>query len=216
MALVEPAGPSVRRGRPRIVQDEDVFEAMTRVVLRVGLPHLSINEVAADIGVTPAALRQRFGSKAELLHAFHAWSTERVRHMMDSAEHADRTPLDALKTVVQWSVPTIESPAQLLNAVSMLTDSAADDEARRQIGDRLGLAAERTTELVRRAIAARQIDYPDAAELSARMQEALIGACIMWALRHEVGESLADRLSTATDHVLTPYLICERTTRSPS
>lgn len=214
MEFAQSAGVSVRRGRPRVVQDNDVFEAMARVVLRVGLPHLSINEVAAEVGVTPAAVRQRFGSKAELLHAFHAWSTERVRDLTDSAEQADGTPLDALKAVVRQSVPAIESPGQLLNALSMLTDPAADDEARRQIADRLGLAAERTAELVSHAIAAGQIEHPDAAALTARMQEALIGACVMWALRHDAGESLADRLAAATDNVLSPFLIRDQTTSS--
>lgn len=204
---------TVRLGRPRVVQDDEVFQAMTNMVIRVGLPRLSVNELAVDLGISPAALRQRFGSKAELIRAFHSWGTEQMRVILEAAEQTGDTPLEALNAVVRASVPSMDSPARVINALSMLTDPAADDSARTQIADRLRIAVEYTARLIGRAVAAGELDHPDPAGLATRLQETLIGACVVWALQQDPSDgSLAERILAATDAVLAPFR-SERGTR---
>jgi AcrR family transcriptional regulator len=199
------AAPASRVGRPRVVEDDVVFRAMTDAIVRVGLSRLSVNELAVDLGITPAALRQRFGSKAELIHAFHHWSTEQMRSVLDEAERAGGSPLETLEIVVRTSAPMIDSPERLMNALSMLTDPAADETSRGQIADRLAISAERLSRLIRRAVAAGELEGADAEAVAARLQEAHIGACVVWALQHEAADSLAERMRSVTDAALAPY-----------
>jgi AcrR family transcriptional regulator len=193
-----------RLGRPRTVQDEDVFLAMAELVLRIGLPRLSVNELADGLGVTPAALRQRFGSKAQLVHAFHDWSTSQMRTGLDAAERGGGSPLEVLDAIARTSVPSIDSPQRMINALSMLTDPAADDIAREQIARRLAISREYLARLLARAMAAGELVHSDPDVVADRLQAALIGACVLWALRPDAPGGLADRIRSATDTVIAP------------
>src|SRR5262249_26249581 len=55
--------------RPRTVSDADLLTAAGRAVSRVGPARLTLADVAAEAGVAPATLVQRFGSKRGLLLA---------------------------------------------------------------------------------------------------------------------------------------------------
>ena len=60
--------------RRRKAEDDEVFAALVRVMLRCGPAELTLAAIAAEAGVTASALVQRFGSKRALLlaHARHA------------------------------------------------------------------------------------------------------------------------------------------------
>ena len=51
--------------RPKLVSDTDVLEATRRVMLRQG-PDFTLTDVAAEVGLSRAALIQRFANKAGL------------------------------------------------------------------------------------------------------------------------------------------------------
>src|SRR5579863_723351 len=73
-SVYEPTTMSPRR---RKAEDEDVFSALVRVMLRRGPSELTLREIAAEAGITAGALVQRFGSKRAMLlaHARHAAAT---------------------------------------------------------------------------------------------------------------------------------------------
>src|SRR4051812_33976302 len=54
--------------RPRTVSDEQILRTTRKAVLRDG-PGISLDDVAAELGVTQPALLKRFGSKQTLLIA---------------------------------------------------------------------------------------------------------------------------------------------------
>ena len=54
--------------RPRQISDEQILETTRRLVLSRG-PHVSLDTVAADLGVTGPALLKRFGTREALLIA---------------------------------------------------------------------------------------------------------------------------------------------------
>lgn len=53
-------------GRPRLVSDEQILDAVRESVREWG-PRVSLNEVAARIGVSQPALLKRFGSREQLM-----------------------------------------------------------------------------------------------------------------------------------------------------
>ena len=55
--------------RPRQASDEDILKAAFRAIARLGPAKLTLADVAAEAGVSAAALVQRFGSKRALLLA---------------------------------------------------------------------------------------------------------------------------------------------------
>src|SRR5215831_8245675 len=56
--------------RPRTVSDDQIFAATARAVTRLGPTRLTLADVADEVGLSAAALVQRFGSKRGLLLAF--------------------------------------------------------------------------------------------------------------------------------------------------
>jgi hypothetical protein len=49
------------RSRRKKVPDPEVFDAMVRVMMRVGPGELTLGAIAAEAGLTAGALVQRFG-----------------------------------------------------------------------------------------------------------------------------------------------------------
>ena len=85
--------------RPRKAEDADVFAAVVRIMKRVGPAELTLRAIAAEAGVTAAALVQRFGSKRALLlaHARYAAATGDVGIEVPIGHVS--SPLDALQAM---------------------------------------------------------------------------------------------------------------------
>ena len=58
--------------RPRLASDADILAAAGRAIGRVGPVELTLADVAGELGLSPATLVQRFGSKRGLLLALAA------------------------------------------------------------------------------------------------------------------------------------------------
>lgn len=78
-------------GRHREISDVQLMEGVLAAIERVGVSHLSFDEIASDAGASKATAVRRFGSKEALLMDF-------VRWCMDSrtAERGMRKPAAAL------------------------------------------------------------------------------------------------------------------------
>ena len=87
--------------RRRKAEDSEVFAAMVRVMLRVGPAELTLGAIAAEAGLTAAALVHRFGSKRALLHAHarYAASTDDIGLGAARPVRAS-SPLRALRAVI--------------------------------------------------------------------------------------------------------------------
>jgi AcrR family transcriptional regulator len=214
-------------GRPRQVEDDAVFAAMTEVLLHVGWSRLSLNLVASEVGVTPAALRQRFGSKRDLLVAFHAWATRVVRDAEPADPGPDESPLDTLRAMIRDSVASTRTPERMLNAMSVFTLVGTDPELRRLTRQRFDAAVDRTVSLLDEAIRRGEITDVDTDSLARQLQNCLLGAALTWSVSGRVKgrRPVADELVAAADQVLAPYLraghrrtrttVTSRTRRSP-
>lgn len=192
-----------RLGRPRQVEDEAVFDAMAKVLLRVGWARMTTGQVAAELGVTPAALRQRFGAKRELFTAFYAWHTERLESSRDEPPH-EGSALDALRAMASQSVGFIETPEQMRHAMSPLIEFEDDPAIQRMTRTRFAAGVERTTALLERAVANGEISCADPGALAKQLQNCLVGTSLVWSF--DAGRPIADEVSDMVEQVLAPYL----------
>src|SRR5258708_35209745 len=79
--------------RVKVTPDADVLTATIRVISRVGPTRLTLADVAADAGLAPATLLQRFGSKRGLLLAVAEQSMAGVGECFARGRGAHRSPL---------------------------------------------------------------------------------------------------------------------------
>ncbi|MDZ5661033.1 TetR/AcrR family transcriptional regulator [Nocardioides sp. zg-1308] len=113
--------------RPRTVSDDDFVAAAATAAARRGDGSWSLSEVAAEVGVTPAAVVKRFGSKRGLLLAVvTAWV--RDLPVYDPASVDD--PLGHVRDWVTGWLATTADPGQVVGHLTLLLDEIVDDETR--------------------------------------------------------------------------------------
>src|SRR5919204_6661796 len=99
-------------GRPRTRTDDELLDAAFRAVGAVGPARLTLADVAAEAGVAPATLVQRFGSKRALLVAAAARAAQRAAHALPPPRDA---PLTALTDRLVALTEPVRDPAAFAN-----------------------------------------------------------------------------------------------------
>jgi AcrR family transcriptional regulator len=150
--------------RPKKITDEAVLEAALRVMLRAGPEDFTLAAAAAEAGVSPATLIQRFGDKHTLIVRALAQDTAQYARMLEEAPV--RVGREAVLDVFWLMTPDvdIEDPAALADQILWLREDFRDPQLR-------ALAQERFR-LLRRAIAERLPPLPVPPEVAARLIEA--------------------------------------------
>lgn len=199
-----PRDRSAKLGRPRQVEDEAVFAAMAAVLLRTGWPRMTVQAIAAELGVTPAALRQRFGAREDMFTAFYAWHTESLKAEAARPPEPEGPVLDVLVAQARASVAGIETPEQMRNAMSPFTEMTLTPEILGMARERFAAALDQSAALLDRAQARGEIRGADPRDLARRLRDALMGASLAWSL---TGEGvIADEMAVTVERLLAPYL----------
>jgi AcrR family transcriptional regulator len=192
--------------RRRKAEDEDVFAALVRVMLRCGPAELTLAAIAAEAGVTASALVQRFGSKRALLlaHARHAAASGDIGFGTPLGERT-ASPLHALRGVTAVHAKLAESPRAALRNLAYLQNDLADPPLRRHLLRMTRAARARYEQLVADAIAAHELRADTNVRALARMIElTLNGSFLGWTIYRE--GAAADWLREDLDTLLAPYL----------
>jgi AcrR family transcriptional regulator len=189
--------------RPKTVDDSAVLDAATRVIQRAGPGGLTLAAVAAEAGLAPATLVQRFESKRGLLLAVASRGAGGAAAPLRDALQRHRSPLKGLVAGLVAMSSSVASPEAMSNSLAFLQIDLSDPEFH-------GLAhahAQAVRVEIQAALdaAARQGELRDAdtARLAQAVQTTYNGALITWAiyrrgrldtwLRRELDELLAPR-----------------------
>ena len=192
--------------RRRKAEDSDVFAAMVRVMLRVGPAALTLGAIAAEAGLTPGALVQRFGSKRSLLHA-HARYAAATSDIGFGAPRAVRTssPLRALRAVTAVHARLAASPGAAVRTLAYLHNDLADPVLRGHLLRLNRSSRARYEQLVAAAVAAGEIRADTDVKALARMIEVTLGGSFLtWAIYRQ-GPAVR-HLREDLDATLRPYL----------
>lgn len=117
--------------RPRTIADADILTALHAVVGRLGPARLTLADVADEVGLSPATLVQRFGSKRGLLLAFARAGAESAGMCFTQVRAAHASPLDALVAAATLMTQSMGSPEELANGLAFLQMDISDREFRK-------------------------------------------------------------------------------------
>jgi AcrR family transcriptional regulator len=192
--------------RPRKAEDADVFAALVRIMRRVGPAELTLRAIAAESGVTAAALVQRFGSKRALLlaHARYAAATGDVGVEVPDPDRFS-SPLDALRAMTTAYAQLATSSRAAVRNLAYLQNDLADPALRRHLL-RLSLSARaHYQQLVTEAVAVGALRADTKIPTLARLIEVTLrGSLLAWMLYRE--GTAADYLREDLDAMLRPYI----------
>jgi AcrR family transcriptional regulator len=189
--------------RRKVTPDADVLAATLRVISRIGPGRLTLAEVAAEAGLAPATLLQRFGSKRGLLLAVARESMAGMDECFARVRSAHPSPVEALIAAFEESAHMCETPEALANSLAFLEIDLTDPDFHGLAlqGSRAMMAGYRA--LVEEAVAARELVRCDTARLVRALCALSSGSMLSWAIMREgtVTQWLRDDIET----LLGPY-----------
>ena len=139
------AGPPKVSFKAQMLQarEEAIVQAASRLLAEKGFDLMTVDQVAADVGIAKASLYKHFPSKEDLAAAAMVRVLGRARTFLASLPR-EAAPLDQLKTVVRWmmrlqlagEMPSLPSQNSTLRATLMRNKAYLDGlmEASEQIG----------------------------------------------------------------------------------
>ncbi|MFD7261716.1 TetR/AcrR family transcriptional regulator [Streptomyces sp. NPDC059874] len=191
-------------GRPRGIDDAAILHAAVGVMGRTGPARLTLAAVAKEVGLVPATLSQRFGSKRGMLLAVAERGAEEVGRLHAHVRAQHPSPLDALAALTAAVWGGVVTPEEFANHLAFLCADLADPEFHR-----LALASEQAQQaavraLLEEAVAAGELrPDTDTALLTRSVQQATTGAGVLWAVDRE--GTLTGRRLDALEVTLHPY-----------
>lgn len=195
--------------RPRKVTDDEVFEAAFRVMTRVGPGELTLAAIAAEAGVTAAALSQRFGSKRELLLALASGAASSAGDVINGIAAKHRSPLAAVREYAECMAHLAPSPSVLARNLAYLQIDLTDPDFRKQLAVQARATRAGLEGLLKQAVEAGEIvRTADTRALARTLEVTINGSLLTWAFYQE-GTS-ARWLRENADAVLAPYLVKRR------
>jgi len=179
---IEPDQPKRQPGRPRVMSDDAIYLAGLQVLAVHGSDGITLSRVAQILGVTPAAVRQRFGSKRGLLVEMSKRRVEQTELRFSAARAAFSSPLEALQAAFVGEMDQIGEPQQIANAFSAYTDNIGDPEMRAAFATELAAMERHIGELLNEAVACGELDRPVTAQLVSAVLAAVEGTMLIWAI----------------------------------
>jgi AcrR family transcriptional regulator len=190
--------------RKKMLSDADVLRAAGRVFGRIGPARFTLADVAAEAGLAPATLVQRFGSKRALMLAFAEHAANLAREPFERARGRVAEPLGALRSALLLASRPMNSQRELTHSLAFLLEDLADEELRAHAARHARWTEASIRELLDSAIERGDLVASDSARLARAVQAAWNGALIQWAIRGR--GSLGTWIASVIDTLLEPHL----------
>jgi AcrR family transcriptional regulator len=189
--------------RPRETTDAAILEATARAMSRVGPTRLTLAHVAKDLGIAPATLVQRFGSKRGLMLALAREVYASVGDQFAAIRTAHPTPLKAIYAVADCMARMATTPEELANNIAYLHIDLTDPDFHAVILDQSRATHAEIRTLLDEAVAAGELADCDTDRLAKLIGSLLGGSLLSWAIFRE--GTAAERLRSDLCTLLEPY-----------
>jgi TetR/AcrR family transcriptional regulator, regulator of autoinduction and epiphytic fitness len=131
------------REQMHIAREDAIVSAVNRLLAEKGFEAMTVDEVAAEVGIAKASLYKHFPSKEDLAAAAMVRVTNRALAFLDSLD-TSLPPLELLKRVARWTMevklqgemPSLPSESSSLRQT--LTTNKAYIDGLMNLSDRLG------------------------------------------------------------------------------
>ena len=102
MASITPTKVSFK-AQMLLAREEAIIQSVNRLLADKGFEAMTVDEVAADVGIAKASLYKHFPSKEDLACAAMVSVMQRAQAFLDTLP-VDAQPMDKLRTVVRWTM----------------------------------------------------------------------------------------------------------------
>ena len=168
--------------RPRTVDDAAILEAATATISRRGPSNFTLADVAKEVGLSPATLVQRFGSKRGLMLALATTAVDGVDACFAAVRKAHARPLDALVAAATEMTRHVDTPEEMANHLAFLQIDLSDGEFYRLILENTTRILAGYKALLDEAVKAGDLVKCNTARLARAVSSMAGGSLIGWAV----------------------------------
>lgn len=155
------------------------------MISRVGPRRLTLSDVGEEVGLAPATLLQRFGSKRGLLLALVRQSIDSVPSAFDRVRASHASPLDAAVAAASHMAEHVRTPDELANNLAFFQLDLSDADFHRLALEHSRRIRAGYRALLDEAVGARELAPCDTAALASALQAVAAGSLLNWAIHRE-------------------------------
>jgi AcrR family transcriptional regulator len=171
--------------RTRTQPDSDVLAGTIRVISRAGPSRFTLADVASEVGLAPATLLQRFGSKRGLLLAVAARAAAGAEECFSEIQSRHRSPLAALNAALREMTRHTRTPEEMANSLAFLEMDLTDPDFHRLARRSSKAILTGYRALLDGAVAAGELVPCDTSRLAHAIQALANGSMLEWAIHRE-------------------------------
>jgi AcrR family transcriptional regulator len=180
-----------------------IIDGAIRAIRRLGPVRVTLADVAREVGLAPATLLQRFGSKRGLLLAVAEQEAHSVEAFFAGIRAAHRSPLDAMVAAAAGLAHDVDSPESLANLLAFHAIDLGDPQFHCFALDRSRRVLAAYCALIEGAVAAGELAPCSVPRLARSIHAVAGGSLINWSV-HRDG-ALVHWLREDIDTLLAPH-----------
>jgi len=172
------------RGRKRTsVRKKQIMDAARKLIMRAGSEHVTVRNMAKEVGISQAAIYRHFKCKMEVLSFLADSVADGLLHDIDTAGSVGFTSLDIIDEILRTHLSRIEQKRGLSFLVLAEIISFGDKSLNKKVSDNIQIYVDRLRLLlsdgVRAGLIRQDVDLGAAALLLFGMIQGLVN---IWAL----------------------------------
>ncbi|MCW5878415.1 MAG: TetR/AcrR family transcriptional regulator [Anaerolineales bacterium] len=187
--------------RPQTQTDEAIFISISAVLLKQGYEALTLQNIAQQAQLSPAALSKRFGSKKAMLLAYYDFL---IQVTEASFAELSKRPLPLLEAFTdlftEWN-QFIKEPSEYANLLMLYLNFYIDPQLVHKSRQRLRLVDDEVQKMLRAAVQRGELICEDIPGMSQTLQAAASGAALLWC-KDEPGSDPKERIAASLRIIL--------------
>ena len=177
------------------VRKKQIMDAARKLIMRAGSEHVTVRNMAKEVGISEAAIYRHFKSKTEILSFLADSVADGLLHDIDTAGSVGFTSVDIIDEILRTHLSRIEQRRGLSFLVLAEIISFGDKSLNKKVSDNIQIYVDRLKLLladgVRAGLIRQDLDLEAAALLLFGMIQGLVNVWALSGFRFE----LADRYS---------------------
>ena len=165
------------------VRKKQIMDAARKLIMRSGSEHVTVRNMAKEVGISEAAIYRHFKSKTEILSFLADSVADGLLHDIDMAGNVGFTSLDIIDEILRTHLSRIEQRRGLSFLVLAEIISFGDKSLNKKVSDNIRIYVDRLKLLlsdgVRVGLISQDVDLEAAALLLFGMIQGLVN---IWAL----------------------------------
>lgn len=165
------------------IRKKQIMDAARKLIMRSGSEHVTVRNMAKEVGISEAAIYRHFKSKTEILSFLTDSVADGLLHDIDTAGSVGFTSVDIIDEILRTHLSTIEQRRGLSFLVLAEIISFGDKSLNKKVSDNIRIYVDRLrlllTDGVRAGLISQDVDLEAAALLLFGMIQGLVN---IWAL----------------------------------